>query len=75
MASTRIAAHRQRGHIAETPHGNLKHNKGFRQFSVRGIPRVTAEWMLVTAATNLFKAISTGNLTPAALASLSSQPA
>ena len=70
-----IAAYRQRGHIAETPHGNLKHNKGFRQFSVRGIPRVTAEWMLVTAATNLFKAISTGNLTPAALASLSSQPA
>jgi len=65
-----INAYRQRGHIAETPHGNLKQNKGFRQFSVRGIPRVSAEWMLITAVTNLFKAISSGKLTAAALAGL-----
>jgi hypothetical protein len=25
-----IAAYRQRGHIAETPHGNIKHNMGIR---------------------------------------------
>jgi transposase len=64
------AAYRHRGHIAETPHGDLKHNKGFRRFSVRGKPRVTAEWLLITAVTNLFKAISTGHLTTAALARL-----
>jgi transposase len=68
-------AYRHRGHIAETPHGDLKHNKGFRQFSVRGKPRVTAEWMLITTATNLFKAISSGHLTTAALASLTATPA
>jgi transposase len=64
------AAYRHRGHIAETPHGDIKHNKGFRQFSVRGKPRATAEWMLITAVTNLFKAISSGHLTTAALANL-----
>jgi transposase len=69
------AAYRHRGHIAETPHGDLKHNKGFRQFSVRGKPRVTAEWMLITTVTNLFKAISSGHLTTAALASITATPA
>src|SRR5271166_1799461 len=69
------AAYRHRGHIAETPHGDLKHNKGFRQFSVRGKPRVTGEWMLITTVTNLFKAISSGHLTTAALASLTATPA
>ena len=38
--------------------------------SVRGKPRVTAEWMLVSAVTNLFKAISSGHLTAAAPAKL-----
>ena len=28
-----IAGYRQRGHIAETPHGHIKHNMGFRQLS------------------------------------------
>ena len=31
-----ITAYRQRGHIAETPHGHIKHNMGIRQLSVRG---------------------------------------
>jgi transposase len=70
-----ISAYRQRGHIAETPHGNIKHNQGFRQFSVRGTPRVTAEWLLTCTVHNLFKAISSGTLTTAALASLPAQPA
>jgi transposase len=65
-----ITAYRQRGHIAETPHGHLKHNMGFRQLSVRGRPRATAEWLLACAVHNLFKAISTGHLTTTTLAGL-----
>jgi hypothetical protein len=65
-----IDAYRHRCHIAETPNGNIKHNLSFRQFSVRGKPRVTAEWNLVAAVTNLLKAISSGHLTTAALAAL-----
>jgi transposase len=60
-----IAAYKQRGHIAETPHGHIKHNMGFRQLSVRGLPRATAEWMLTATVHNLFKAITSGHLTTA----------
>lgn len=45
--------------IAEPPIGQIKHVQGFRQFSLRGHPKVRAEWFLVTAAHNfrkLFKA-------------------
>jgi Transposase DDE domain len=38
-----IAAYRHRGHIAETPHGQIKHNMRFRQLSVRGKPKAAAE--------------------------------
>ncbi len=31
-----IAAYRHRGHIAETPHGHIKHDMRFRQLSLRG---------------------------------------
>jgi transposase len=65
-----ITAYRHRCHIAETPNGNIKHNLAFRQFSLRGMPRVTAEWNLVAAVTNLLKAISTGYLTIPALTAL-----
>ena len=65
-----ITAYKQRGHIAETPHGHIKHNLGFRQLSVRGLPRATAEWMLTCTVHNLFKAITSGHLTTATLASL-----
>jgi transposase len=67
---TAIAAYKQRGHIAETPHGHIKHNMGFRQLSVRGLPRATAEWTLAATVHNLFKAITSGHLTTAALAAL-----
>jgi len=69
-----IAAYRQRGHIAETPHGHIKHNMRFRQLSVRGKPKAEAEWTFTCAVYNLFKAITTGNLTTAALDRLASQP-
>ena len=68
-----IAAYRHRGHISETPHGDLKHNKRFRQLSVRGLPRAAAEWQFATAVLNLCKAITTGHLTHAALDTLTSQ--
>jgi transposase len=69
-----ITAYRQRSHIAETPHGNIKHNMRFRQLSVRGTPKATAEWTFTTAVHNLFKAITTGHLTTTTLAGLPSQP-
>jgi transposase len=65
-----IAAYRQRGHIAETPHGHIKHNMGFRQLSVRGKRKASAEWTFACAVHNLFKALSTGHLTSQALAAL-----
>ncbi|MGO8961749.1 MAG: transposase [Streptosporangiaceae bacterium] len=65
-----ITAYRHRGHIGERPHGHIKHNMGFRQLSVRGIPRVTAEWNLACTVANLFKAITAGHLTRQALTAL-----
>jgi hypothetical protein len=67
-----IEAYRQRGHIAETPHGHIKHNMGIRQLSVRGKAKASAEWTFICAIHNLFKAITTGHLTPQALAALAS---
>jgi len=68
-----IAGYRQRSHIAETPHGNIKHNMRFRQLSMRGKPKAAAEWTFTAAVHNLFKAITTGHLTPATLATLPSR--
>jgi transposase len=65
-----ITAYRQRGHIAETPHGHIKHNMRFRQLSVRGKPKAAAEWKFAATVYNLVKAITTGHLTSAALAAL-----
>ena len=65
-----IAAYRHRGHIAETPHGHIKHNMGLRQLSVRGKRKASAEWTLAAAVHNLFKALTAGHLTSQALAAL-----
>jgi len=65
-----IAAYRQRGHIAETPHGHIKHNMGLRQLSVRGKRKASAEWTFAAAVHNLFKALTAGHLTSQALAAL-----
>ena len=48
-----MAIYRQRGHIAETPHGHIKHNMGLRTFARRGLSRVRAEWTLICAVYNL----------------------
>ncbi len=63
-----LAAYRQRGHIAETPHGHIKHNMGFRQLSVRGKDKAAAEWTFACAVHNLIKALTSGHLTSQALA-------
>jgi len=70
-----IAAYRQRGHIAETPHGHIKHNMGLRQLSVRGKRKASAEWEFICAVHNLFKALRTGHLTRQALTALAATPA
>jgi hypothetical protein len=43
---------------------------GFRQLSMRGKDEAAAEWTFTCAVHNLFKALTAGHLTPAALASL-----
>jgi len=70
-----IAAYRQRGHIAETPHGHIKHNMGLRQLSVRGKRKAAAEWTFAAAVHNLFKALTAGQLTSQALTALTQTPA
>ena len=52
-----ITAYNQRSHLAETPHGHLKHNMRFSQLCLRGLPRANAEWTFATATANLFKAL------------------
>jgi hypothetical protein len=46
-------AYRRRKWLAEPPNGWIKNVLGFRQFSVRGLHRVQAEWKLVCMALNL----------------------
>ncbi|MEK8033645.1 transposase, partial [Ideonella sp. DXS29W] len=47
------AAYRKRKWIAEPPNGWIKNVLGLRQFSLRGLHRVRAEWKLVCMALNL----------------------
>jgi transposase len=65
-----ITAYRQRGPIAETPHGRIKHNMRLRQLSVRGTRKAAGEWTFACAVHNLMMAITSGHLTTWALASL-----
>lgn len=46
-------AYRRRKGLAEPPNGWIKNVLGFRQFSMRGLHRVQAEWKLVCMALNL----------------------
>jgi transposase len=47
------AAYRHRKWIAEPPNGWIKNVLGLRRFSLRGLPRVQADWKLVCLALNL----------------------
>ncbi len=42
----------------------------FRQLSLRGKPKAAAEWQFTCTIHNIFKAITSGQLTPGALAAL-----
>ena len=46
-------AYRRRKWLAEPPNGWIKNVLGFRQFSMRGLRKVQAEWKLVCMALNL----------------------
>jgi transposase len=50
-----IAAYRRRGPLAEGPFGNIKHNRGFRQFSLRGLHPASGEWAFQNTVGNLLK--------------------
>jgi len=50
-----IAAYRRRGPLAEGPFGDIKHNHGFRRFSMRGLQRAQGEWAFQNTVTNLLK--------------------
>jgi transposase len=54
------ASYRHRGPIIEGLFGNRKHNLGFRQFSMRGIARVSGEWTFQNTVENLLKIHATG---------------
>ena len=55
-----LVAYRRRGPLAEGPFGNTKHNRGFRRFSLRGLPRAEGEWAFQNTVTNLLKIHATG---------------
>jgi len=55
-----MAAYRRRGPLAEGPFGDIKHNRGFRRFSMRGLPRANGEWAFQNTVTNLLKIHATG---------------
>ncbi len=67
-----ITAYRRRSHIGETAHGNIKHNLGFRQLTMRGKRKASGEWTFICAVHNLMTAITSGHLTRQALTSLAS---
>jgi IS5 family transposase len=46
-------AYRRRKWLSEPPNGWVKNVLGFRQFSLRGLAKVQAEWRLVCTALNL----------------------
>ena len=52
-ATRHATAYRRRKWLAEPPNGWIKNVLGFRQFSMRGLHRVQAEWKLVCMALNL----------------------
>jgi hypothetical protein len=49
------ALYHRRAQSIEPTFGQIKHNRGFRQFRRRGRAAVRAEWRLITATHNLLK--------------------
>ena len=49
------ALYSKRQHTVEPVFGDIKHDRGFRRFSRRGLDAARAEWQLITATHNLLK--------------------
>jgi len=49
------AEYARRKALAEPPFGQIKHCRGFRQFSLRGLEKMRGEWKLVCLTHNLLK--------------------
>jgi hypothetical protein len=56
------AQYRRRKVIPEPVFGWIKHVMGFRQFSLRGLTKVTGEWSLVCLALNVRRNVGTANI-------------
>jgi hypothetical protein len=54
------ALYQQRQHTVEPVFGDIKHNRGIRRFTRRGLDAVTAEWQLITTTHNLLKLAAHG---------------
>jgi len=54
------AIYKRRKVIVEPVFGQIKEQRGFRRFSMRGLEKVRAEWKLVCATTNLLKLFRSG---------------
>jgi len=50
-----IALRKKRSIEPETVFGDIKHNRGFRRFSLRGLKKVEAEWGILSIAHNIRK--------------------
>ena len=49
------AIYRMRKAIVEPVFGQIKHARGFRQFLLRGLDKVRAEWAMICTVHNLLK--------------------
>ena len=71
MASNRgRKIYARRKWIAETPFGLIKQWMGLRQFLLRGLEKVRAEWLWTCTAFNLAKLLRNGQAVRAYLATL-----
>ena len=56
------AEYARRKAMADPPFGQIKHCRGFRQFLLRSMEKMKAEWNLVTLTHNLLKLFRSGAL-------------
>ena len=59
------ALYARRKAVVEPVNGQVKHARRFRQFSMRGLSAVDAEWTLVSLCHNLLKLFADGRGTTA----------
>lgn len=55
-----VKLRRRRGYEAEAVFGQIKQNKGFRRFLLRGLDKVSTEWGIISMAHNISKMASAG---------------